>query len=128
MPPLIRALLETFLDDAGVWEVRVDPDGSVWEDGERLRDPAMIAQAAVQVDLALEALTGERSRLGRKVMERLAHDAGIELPKGVYQKRRRVLHDTITPELLRDALKRARRMTWHSARAARNTAVRSHVS
>ena len=116
MPPLIRALLEVFLDDAGVFLVRVDSDGRIWEDGEQLSDPAFMMQAAIQADLALEAMTGERGRFGLETVERLANEAGIEDAKSFYDERCRTLHDTITPEVLRDALKRARSMIAKDAR------------
>jgi hypothetical protein len=128
MPPLIRALMEAFLEDAGVHEPRVDQSGRVvhlvYDREEQLRDPAFIMQAAIQTDLALEVLTGERPRFGRETVERLSNQAGIDDTEGFYQERRGILHDSVSPELLRDALKRARRMTWHRSSTARNAGSR----
>jgi hypothetical protein len=128
MPPFLRALLEAFLDDAGVFLVHVDSDGRIWEsaDGEQyeqLRDPAFVIQAAVQADLALEALIGKRGAFGEETIERLANLAGIEDTEGFYQERCRILHETVTPEVLEDALKRARPMIvdggWRTNHAGR---------
>ena len=128
MPPLLRALLEAFLDDAGVFLVRVDSDGRIWESAngeqyEQLRDPAFVIQAAVQADLALEALIGKRGTFGQETIERLANVAGIEDTESFYQERCRILHETVTPEVLRDALKRARYMmakdAWRTNHAGR---------
>ena len=128
MPSLIRALLEAFLDDAGVFLVHVDSDGRIWESAngeqyEQLRDPAFIMQAAVQADLALEALVGKRGTFGQETIERLANEAGIEDAKCFYDERCGILHETMTPEVLRDALKRARSIIakdeWRTNRKGR---------
>jgi hypothetical protein len=128
MPPLLRALLEAFLDDAGVAFVRVGSDGRIWESAngeqyEQLRHPAFVIQAAVQADLALEALIGKRGTFGQETIERLANVAGIEDTEGFYQERCRILHETVTPEVLRDALKRARSIVakdeWRTNRKGR---------
>jgi hypothetical protein len=123
MPPLIRALLEAFHEDAGAEEPRVDQSGRafmwVYNHEEPLCDPAFIMQAAIQTDLALEALMGERGRFGLETVERLANEAGIEDAKSFYDERCRALHDTVTPEVMRDALKRARSMIAKDAWRAR---------
>jgi hypothetical protein len=120
MPPLLRALLEAFLYDAGVFFVRVDSDGRIWESGygdqyEELRDPAFIMQAAVQADLALEVLMGKRGTFGRDTIERFADVAGIEDTEGFYQERCRIVHEDVTPEVLQDAMERARAILAENA-------------